>query len=88
MKARKMMSIRKAFHPRFCLAVLAGCAAVAGMCLLVRRLDAGAVITAGVSFCAAVPLYAGVTAALGNTEMAEILDRYLDKLGGKEEEKA
>lgn len=84
-KARKMMSVRKAFHPKFCIAILAGCAAVAGMCLLVRRLDAGAIITAGVSFCAAIPLYAGVTATLGNTEMAEILDRYLDKLGGKEE---
>ena len=52
-----------------------------------RRLDAGAIITAGISFCAAIPLYAGVTAALGNTEAADILKRFLIKLGGKEEEK-
>ena len=84
LKARKMMPLRQAFPPRFCLSVLAGCAAVAGMCLLVRRLDAAPVITAGVSFCAAAPLYGGVTAALGNTEAADILNRYLDRLGEKE----
>ena len=85
-KARKMMNIRKVFlgkaHVKYTLSLLAGCGCVAGMCLLVRQLDAGGLITAGVSFCAAIPLYAGVTTALGNEEAGEVLDRYLDKVAG------
>ena len=84
-KARKIMNLKNLFPIRFIIAVFAGCAGVAGMCLLTRALDAGPLISAGVSFLAAMPVYAGITTFLGNEEAIDALNRGVSMLLAKED---